>query len=32
VSGQVTRFQSLEELLAFMVRVLTDVQDESTSS
>jgi hypothetical protein len=32
VSGQVTRFQSLEELLAFMVRVLTDVHDESTSS
>ena len=32
VSGQVTRFQSLEELLAFMVRVLTDVQDESTLS
>jgi hypothetical protein len=32
VSGQVMRFQSLEELLAFMVRVLTDVQDESTSS
>ena len=32
VSGQVARFHSLEELLAFMVRVLTDVQDESNSS
>ena len=31
VSGQVARFQSLEELLAFMIRVLTDVQDESDS-
>jgi hypothetical protein len=27
VSGQVMRFHSLEELLAFMIRVLTDVQD-----
>jgi hypothetical protein len=26
VSGQVIRFHSLEELLAFMVSVLTDVQ------
>jgi len=26
VSGQEARFHSLEELLAFMVRVLTDVQ------
>jgi hypothetical protein len=26
VSGQETRFHSLEELLAFMIRVLTDVQ------
>ena len=26
VSGQVTHFQSLEELLAFISRVLTDVQ------
>jgi hypothetical protein len=26
VSGQVARFHSLEELLAFMVRVLTDPQ------
>jgi hypothetical protein len=26
LSGQVARFHSLEELLAFMVRVLTDVQ------
>ena len=29
VSGQVARFQSLEELLAFMVRVLVDVQKSS---
>jgi hypothetical protein len=28
VSGEVTRFQSLEELLAFMVRVLFRVQQE----
>jgi hypothetical protein len=27
VSGQVMRFHSLEELLAFMTHVLTDVQD-----
>jgi len=26
VSGQVARFHSLEELLAFMIRVLNDVQ------
>ena len=26
VSGQVRRFRSLEELLAFMIRVLTEVQ------
>jgi hypothetical protein len=26
VSGQVARFHSLEELLAFMIRVLADVQ------
>ena len=26
VSGQETRFHSLEELLAFMIRVLTDAQ------
>jgi hypothetical protein len=26
VSGQQARFHSLEELLAFMIRVLTDVQ------
>jgi hypothetical protein len=26
VSGQEARFHSLEELLAFMIRVLTDVQ------
>ena len=31
-SYQVARFHSLEELLAFMIRVLTDVQDQSTSS
>jgi hypothetical protein len=29
VSGQVTRFHSLEELLAFMVDVLADVQAQS---
>ena len=29
VSGEVTRFQSLEELLAFMVRVLLHVQQEA---
>jgi len=29
VSGQVARFHSLEELLAFMTRVLTDVQLQS---
>jgi hypothetical protein len=28
VSGQVTRFHSLEELLAFMIRVLADVQHQ----
>lgn len=31
VSGQVARFYSLEELLAFMIRVLTDVQQQSDS-
>jgi hypothetical protein len=31
VSHEVTRFQSLEELLAFMVRVLIHVQQESGS-
>jgi hypothetical protein len=30
-SYQVARFRSLEELLAFMIRVLTDVQTHSTS-
>ena len=30
-SYQVARFQSLEELLAFMIRVLADVQEESGS-
>ena len=29
VSGQVARFHSLEELLAFMIRVLTDVQHQA---
>ena len=29
VSGEVTRFHSLNELLAFMVRVLRHVQQES---
>ena len=29
VSGEAARFHSLEELLAFMVRVLTDVQRPS---
>jgi hypothetical protein len=29
VSGQVARFHSLEELLAFMVRVLADVQHQA---
>jgi hypothetical protein len=28
-SGQVARFHSLEELLTFMIRVLTDVQEQS---
>jgi hypothetical protein len=28
VSGQVARFQSVEELLAFMIRVLTGVQGQ----
>jgi hypothetical protein len=31
VSGQVGRFHSLEELLALMMRVLTEVQDQSES-
>ena len=29
VSGQVARFHSLEELLAFMIRVLGDVQHQA---
>jgi hypothetical protein len=29
VSGQVARFQSLEELLAFMIYMLTEVQAQS---
>jgi hypothetical protein len=32
VSGQVARFHSLEELLAFMVGVLTDVDEDSGAS
>jgi hypothetical protein len=28
VSGQVTHFHSLEELLAFMIRVLTEVEEQ----
>ena len=28
-SGQVARFHSLEELLAFMIRVLTNVEEQS---
>jgi hypothetical protein len=32
VSGQVTRFHSLEELLGFMVNVLADVQARSDPS
>jgi hypothetical protein len=31
VSGQVARFHSLEELLEFMVRMLTDVQERTGS-
>jgi hypothetical protein len=31
VPGQVARFHSLEELLAFMIRVLTEVQEQSSS-
>jgi hypothetical protein len=29
VSGQVARFHSLEELLAFMIRMLTDVEEHA---
>jgi hypothetical protein len=29
MSGQVARFHSLEKLLAFMIRVLTEVQEQS---
>ena len=32
VSGQVARFHSLEELLAFMVGVLTNVDEDSGAS
>jgi hypothetical protein len=28
-SGQVARFHSLEELLAFMIRMLTEVEEQS---
>ena len=31
VSGQVARFHSLEELLAFMIRMLTEVEEHSDS-
>jgi hypothetical protein len=31
VSGQVARFHSLEELLAFMIRMLTEVEEQSDS-
>jgi hypothetical protein len=31
VSGQMARFAALEELLTFMMRVLTDVQAQSDS-
>jgi hypothetical protein len=31
VSGQVAHFHSLEELLGFMIRVLTDVQQQPDS-
>ena len=31
VSGEVTRFHSLDELLVFLIRVLTQVQQESDS-
>jgi hypothetical protein len=31
VSGQVARFHSLEELLAFMVSVLADIEAQSDS-
>ena len=29
VSGRMTRFHSLEELLAFMIKVLSEVQEQS---
>ena len=32
VSGQVTRFHSLEALLTFMIEVLTEVQEQSDLS
>jgi hypothetical protein len=31
VSGQVARFHSLEALLGFMIRVLTDVEEQADS-
>jgi hypothetical protein len=31
VSGQVARFHSLEELLAFMIHMLTDVEEQADS-
>jgi hypothetical protein len=30
-SGRVARFHSLEELVVFMIRVLTDVEDQADS-
>jgi hypothetical protein len=30
-SGQVARFHSLEELLGFMIRMLTEVEEQSNS-
>jgi hypothetical protein len=31
VSGQVARFHSLDELMAFMIRVLADVQQQEAA-
>jgi hypothetical protein len=31
VSGQVARFHSLEELMGFMIRILTEVEEQSDS-
>jgi hypothetical protein len=32
VSGQMARFRSLEELLAFMIKVLDNVQEQADAS